>query len=94
MSPQEFRRMAEAARQDQPGCRAPSRRKREALGELGLPEHCARPACRRARACVSDRYEFDWSFPGPWMPPCAGTYRLVDLVRGRIHEICESLEMP
>ncbi|TKT74864.1 hypothetical protein [Aquamicrobium sp. LC103] len=55
-----------------------------AANELGFPARCARPACRRAHACVSDRDENDWSFPGPWMPPCAGTYRLVDRIRGHM----------
>jgi hypothetical protein len=52
--------------------------------ELGYPAACTRRACRRARACIDDRHEFDWSFPGPWMPPCAGTIRRIDRVRERV----------
>jgi hypothetical protein len=51
---------------------------------LGYPERCRRPDCRRARGCVTDRSEHDWGFPGPWMPPCASTYGLVDRVRMHI----------
>lgn len=57
-----------------------------AADELDFPATCAQRRCRRARACLSDREEFDWSFPGPWMPPCATTYRLVDLVRASVRE--------
>jgi len=55
-----------------------------ATNELGYPAQCSRPACRRAGACVGDRNEHDWSFPGPWMPPCASTYRKVEEVRARV----------
>lgn len=57
-----------------------------AASELGFPARCTRPACRRARACVADRHKFDWSFPGPWMPPCASTKRMVEEVRGRMRQ--------
>lgn len=56
---------------------------------LGFPANCAQPACRRARWCVSDRHEFDWGFPGPWMPPCATTYRMVDQIRSLIRMAVE-----
>jgi len=55
-----------------------------AATSLGFPAGCRRGACRRARACRGRRHEFDWAFPGPWMPPCATTYRLVDRIRARI----------
>lgn len=60
--------------------------------ELGFPARCSRPACRRARACVCDRHEFDWAFPGPWMPPCAATRRLIEQVRVRVRAYIAAAE--
>lgn len=65
-----------------------------AADELGFPARCGRAACRRGRRCVADRDEDDWSFPGPWMPPCAATYGHVDRVRDRIREAFDGLAMP
>jgi len=59
---------------------------RAAADELGFPARCKRPACRRARACKGNRHEFDWSFPGPWMVPCAATIRQIDEVRALVRE--------
>lgn len=58
----------------------------QAADALGFPARCKRRVCRRERACMGERHEFDWSFPGPWMPPCASTVRLVDVIRAHIRE--------
>lgn len=58
----------------------------DAATGLGFHETCRRPACRRRHACAADKRENDWSFPGPWMPPCGRTARLVDAIRKRMCE--------
>ena len=64
-----------------------------AADTLGFPADCRRRACRREHACMGERHEFDWSFPGPWMPPCASTIRLVDRVRERVRAYCRDAGM-
>lgn len=58
-----------------------------AATDLGFPKDCRRGACRRARACRGRRHEFDWAFPGPWMPPCATTCRLAAHIRDWIRSV-------
>ena len=60
---------------------------RIAAGALGFPARCTLPLCRRARRCAGSRHEFDWSFPGPWMPPCGATSRQVEQIRAHTRAI-------
>ena len=53
----------------------------EACNEYQTYRSCRSTQCRRARSCVTDRNPYDWGFPGPWMPPCARSRTMIELIR-------------
>lgn len=63
----------------------------DAATAMGFHRTCARKACRRKKRCAGRRHEFDWSFPGPFMPPCAARLGEIEAVRSGMRAIAAAI---